>query len=384
MASRPRRRAIRSSCSSAGSSVASRRARAGYRRLLTTALGARRIFIVGFLAAVGCSFALAPFLGQNFFPPVEGDQIKLHVRAQTGTRIEETARLCDRVEAAIRATIPPDALVNIVDNIGLPISGINAAYGNSGTIGASDADILITLKPGREAEADELRRRGCASACRANFPGRRFAFLPADIVTQILNFGLPAPIDVQVIGSNLDANRAYADDLLRRIARVTGVADARIQQAFNAPTLNVDVDRTRASQVGVERTRRRDEPAGHAGRQHPDGADLLAQSEERRFLSDRRAVAAILGRYARPAWRPCPPRKADSKQLLGGVATMTRGDSDAVVSHYAVQPVIDIFATNHGRDLGAVSRRHPEHPRRNGQGRAARLDRSCCAARPRP
>ncbi len=224
--------------------------RAFYRRLLVTALAGRRLFIVGFLAAVAASFALAPYLGRNFFPPIESTQIALHVRAPTGTRIEETALEVDRIEAAIRSIIPPQALSAIVDNIGLSISGINMAYSNTGTIGASDADILISLGDGREAEAP-----GYVKALRETLPrkfaGTTFAFLPADIVTQILNFGLPAPIDVQIAGPNPEANRAYADKILPRIARVTGVADARIQQAFNAPTLNVDVDRTRAQLVGV-------------------------------------------------------------------------------------------------------------------------------------
>ncbi len=327
--------------------------RVAYRRLLATALGGRWVFVIGFLAAVGCSFALAPLLGQNFFPPVEGDQIKLHVRAQVGTRIEETARLCDRVEAVVRATIPPQALVNIVDNIGLSISGINTAYGNSGTIGASDADILISVKPKWASKVEgfvnQLRER-----LPTEFPGTTFAFLPADIVTQILNFGLPSPIDVQVIGRNLDANRTYADLLLRRIARVDGVADARIQQAFNAPTLNVDVDRARASQVGLSErdvaTSLQDTLAGSI------------QTAPTFWLNPRNGVSYPIVAQSPQYWvdslsglETVPASQGDSKQLLGGIATVRRGVSDAVVSHYAVQPVIDIFATNNERDLGAVS-----------------------------
>ena len=224
--------------------------RAFYRRLLITALGGRRLFVAGFMVAVLASFGLAPYLGRNFFPPIESTQIALHVRAPTGMRIEETAVEVDKIEAAIRSIIPPESLSTIVDNIGLPISGINMAYSNTGTIGASDADILITLKDGREAEAP-----GYVKALRetlpGQFPGTSFAFLPADIVTQILNFGLPAPIDVQIFGTKIEANRAYADKILASIARIPGVADARIQQAFNAPTFDVDVDRTRAELVGV-------------------------------------------------------------------------------------------------------------------------------------
>ena len=201
------------------------------------------------MAVVVVSFGLAPFLGQNFFPSVDGGQIKLHIRAQTGTRIEETARLCDQVEGAVKANIPAGELDNIVDNIGLPISGINMAYGNSGTIGPEDADILISLK------ADHHPTEGYVETLREllprKFPGVKFAFLPADIITQILNFGLPAPIDLQVVGPNQEANNAYAQELLKRIRAVPGIADLRIQQEFDHPELRVDVDRSLASEVGL-------------------------------------------------------------------------------------------------------------------------------------
>src|ERR1700691_4025973 len=188
-----------------------------------TALAGRFLFIAGFMAAVLASFALTPYLGRNFFPPIESPQIALHVRAPTGTRIEATGREADKSEAPIGSIISPESLRSIVDNIGLSISGINMAYSNTGSICASDADILITLNDGREAEAP-----GYVKAMReqlpSQFPGTTFAFLPADIVTQILNFGLPAPIDVQIIGSKIEANRAYADKPLGKIARVPRVA----------------------------------------------------------------------------------------------------------------------------------------------------------------
>ena len=225
--------------------------RALYRRLLETALGARWLFIGGFLLAVACSFALVPYLGQNFFPPVASAQIKLHVRAPTGTRIENTAAIVDRVEAAIRKIIPPDALGPIVDNIGLPVSGINQTYNNSGTVGAADADLLVTVNPEHESDADDYVRK-MREALPRSFPGTTFAFLPADIVSQILNFGLPAPIDVQIVGRDFAADHAYANELLKRIARVPGVADPRIQQSSNNPTFGVEVDRLRAAQVGLK------------------------------------------------------------------------------------------------------------------------------------
>ncbi len=328
--------------------------RAFYRRLLITVLSGRWVFIAGFLAAVLCSFALVPYLGRNFFPPVESTQIALHVRAPTGLRIEETGVEVDRIEAAIRKIIPPESLRSIVDNIGLSISGINMAYANTGSIGASDADILITLHDGREAEAPDYVK-AMREQLPALFPGTTFAFLPADIVTQILNFGLPAPIDVQIIGSKLQANRAYADKLLAKIARIPGIADARIQQAFNAPTLNVNVDRTRAQIVGVsERDVAQNLQNVLAG---------SSQTAPTFWLNPKNGVSYPIVAQTPQYWVrslsnleniPASQGSGD-KQILGGVASIKRSVSDAVVSHYAVQPVIDIFATNNDRDLGAVA-----------------------------
>ena len=223
--------------------------REGYRSLLSLVLGRPKTFIAGFLASVILSFGLLPFLGRNFFPTVDSGQILLHVRAPTGTRIEETARLCDLVEQAIRQTIPPEQLDNIVDNIGLPISGINMAYNNSGTIGSEDADVLISLTEGHSPTADFVKE--LRSLLPQKFTGSTFAFLPADIVSQILNFGLPAPIDVQIAGPEREASYAYAIDLMKRIRTVPGIADLRVQQAFDYPQINVDVDRSFAGMVGL-------------------------------------------------------------------------------------------------------------------------------------
>jgi multidrug efflux pump subunit AcrB len=327
--------------------------RAFYRRLLVTALGARRVFIVGFLVVVFCSFALAPYLGRNFFPPIESTQIALHVRAPTGTRIEETALGMGRIETAIRSIIPPWSLHSIVDNIGLPISGINMAYSNTGTIGASDADILITLNDGHEEEAPAYVTAMRETLPR-KFPGTTFAFLPPDIVTQILNFGLPAPIDVQVIGTKIEANRDYATKILGRIARVPGVADARIQQAFNAPTFNVDVDRTRAELVDVSEK--------DVAENLQDALAGSIQTAPTFWLNPKNGVSYPIVAQTPQYWTNSlsaldniPASQGANKQILGGVATTKRSVSDAVVSHYAVEPVVDIFATNNERDLGAVS-----------------------------
>ena len=232
-----------------GFEVRFERFRERYRSLLTMALDRPKTFMVGFLLCVVVSFGLAPFLGSNFFPSVDSGQILMHVRAQPGTRIEETARLMEQIEQTVRATIPPHQLDNIVDNIGLPFSGINMAYQNTGTIGPEDGDALISLKEDHDPSAGYVK--ALRTVLPQKFPGTTFSFLPADIVSQILNFGLPAPIDVQVIGSKLKENYAYASDLLKRIRQVPGIADLRIQQVFNYPQINVEVDRTLAAEVGL-------------------------------------------------------------------------------------------------------------------------------------
>ncbi len=349
------------------------RARAEYRRLVTAAVGAGGIFIVGFLVAVGCSFALSPFLGQNFFPAVAGNQLKLHLRAPTGTRIEKTARLSSQVEEVIRAVIPPDALGPIVDNIGLPLSGINSAYNNSGTVGPGDADILITLKPGHRAESDDYVRE-LREALPPLFPSASFAFLPADIVSQILNFGLPSPIDVQVFGPDQNRNRAYADVLLKRIARVAGVADARIQQAFNNPTFKVDVNRAQAALIGLTEGDIAKSMQELAVRQFQARSDVLDQSQEWRRLSDRRANPAILAEFdLQPAEYSSfrGRRVANSRRRRQG---QPRGKS---VGRFALRGPAGhrYFRDEQRARPGCGVRRYTDDHRRHRERRAARLDR---------
>ena len=328
--------------------------RQGYVGLLALALRHRRRVIAGFLGVSLLSFALAPALGQDFFPSVDGGQIKIHVRAQTGTRIEETTALADRVGAAIRRIIPPAELDSVVDNIGLSVSGINMAYNNSGTIGTEDADILVSLKARHGATADYVRRM--REVLPQQFPGVGFAFLPADMVSQILNFGAPAPIDLQVVGSNVSADRKYAEELLARIRRIPGVADARIQQAFQQPTLDVNVDRSLAGLVGVNERDAADAMlttlAGSSqvyptfwldpktGVSYPVAIQMPQQD-----------ISSLNGLQALPV----TPGAGGAPQLLGGVADIQRSPSAALVSHYNVRPVIDIYATPQGRDLGAVA-----------------------------
>ena len=325
-----------------------------YRALLSLALGRPKTFIGGFLACVVLSFGLWPFLGENFFPAVDSGQILMHVRAQPGTRIEETARLFDLIEQTVRGIIPPDQLDNIVDNIGLPFSGINMAYQNTGTIGPEDGDALISLKEDHEPTADYIKR--LRTVLPQKFPGATFSFLPADIVSQILNFGLPAPIDVQVIGNNQKANYAYATDLLKRIRTVPGIADLRIQQVFNYPQINVEVDRTLASEVGLtQRDVANSLLVTLSGSQqvHPNfwlnpengvSYPIVAQMPQYRVdtMSDLINV-------------PLASSETNALQYLGGLAQITPGPSPGIVSHYNVQPVVDIYGAVQGRDLGALS-----------------------------
>ena len=225
------------------------RLRATYHDLLSMALRRRPVFVTGFLVVVALSFLLVPYLGRNFFPAVDAGNILMHVRTQIGTRVEETANQLADVQKAIRKIIPPDDIDTLTDNIGMPISGINMTYNNTGVIGPADGDIQIKLKEGHK-PTDEYVRELREQLPRL-FPGMNFSFLPADIVSQILNFGAPAPIDLQIRGANQQANFVYANQLLSRIRKIPGIADARIQQSPNAPTFNIEVDRTRAQYVGL-------------------------------------------------------------------------------------------------------------------------------------
>jgi multidrug efflux pump subunit AcrB len=330
--------------------------RSTYRGLLHLCLHNRIKVIAGFMGFTLLSLALAPYLGQDFFPSVDGGQIKIHIRAQTGTRIEETTKLADRIGEAIHNIIPADQLSGIVDNVGLSVSGINMAYNNSGTIGVEDADILISLKPNHAPTADYVKTM--REQLPRQFPGTSFAFLPADMVSQILNFGAPAPIDLQVIGNDLQADRKYADELLSRIKRIPGIADARIQQAFQQPTLNVNVDRSLAGLVGLS-----EKDAATSMLTTLAGSSQINQIY---WLNPKTGVSY-------PVSVQTPQRDIDTmkglrnmpltagagtgtdSQLLGGLATIQRTRSDAVASHYNVRPVIDIYATPQGRDLGAVA-----------------------------
>jgi multidrug efflux pump subunit AcrB len=326
-----------------------------YRELLTMALAYRRAFVLGFLGVVAASFLLVPWLGENFFPGIDAGQIKLHMRAQTGTRIEETARLATQVEKTIRRVIPSGELSSVVDNIGLPVSGINITYSNSAPIGAADADILISLNQGHQPTADYVTQ--LREQLPREFPGASFAFLPADIVSQILNFGLPAPIDIQVVGFKREENRAYAAHIMSRIKRIAGIADLRIQQAFNQPELRVDVDRTRAQQMGLtERDVATSMLVSLSGSAQTAPTFWVNPKNHVSYPIVVQTPQYDLDSLSNLENIPVSASDKAQSQLLGGLANISRGQGEGVVSHYDVQPTIDIFGAAEGRDLGAVAK----------------------------
>src|ERR1700730_5651606 len=330
------------------------RVRNAYLGLLQLCLNQRIKVIVGFLGFSILSFGLLPFLGQDFFPAVDVSQIKLHIRAPTGTRIEETTALADRIGTAIHGIVPANELDGIVSNIGLTVSGINMAYNNSGTIGAAEADILISLKPNHAPTDDYIKTM--REKLPQQFPGTTFAFLPADIVSQVLNFGVPAPIDLQVAGRDLAADRKYANALLTKVREIPGIADARIQQAFQQPTLNVKVDRSLTSLAGLT-----EKDVATAMLTTWSGSSQSAPtywldpangvSYPVSVQTPQRDINTMTGLKNIPV----TSSGAGAAQLVGGLANVERTNSNAVVSHYNVQPVIDIYATPQGRDLGALA-----------------------------
>jgi multidrug efflux pump subunit AcrB len=330
------------------------RLRAGYRGWLAIVLSHRRVFGWSFLAACLASFALLPWLGEDFFPSVDGGQFTLHMRAPTGTRIEETARLCALVENFIREQIPPREVSSIIDNIGLPYSSLNLSYSNSAPVGTGDADILVQLSPQHHPTAGYVNKLRLKLA--TQFPGTTFYFLPTDMVSQILNFGLPAPIDVQVTGRRLPENRQFADELLAKLKYIPGIVDLRIQQPFDLPKLHIDVDRTRAAQAGFT--------------QHDIASDLLIslsgsfQTAPSFWLDPKNQVSYSVTTMT-PQYRveslqdleniPLTGSNRARPEILGDLASFSRGAALAEVSHYNIEPVIDIYGGVQGRDLGGVA-----------------------------
>jgi multidrug efflux pump subunit AcrB len=331
--------------------------RDGYHNLLDLCLHHRPIFLTGFLGiCVALLLLVTPWLGQDFFPAVDAGQFKLHLRAPTGTRIEETARLCDLVEQAIRSQVPPEEISSIIDNIGLPYSGINLSYSNSAPVGPADADVLVSLSEKHHPTAKYVHDLRMSLA--RQFPGVTFSFLPADIVSQILNFGLPAPIDLQIVGNNQAANHQFADALLEKLRSVDGIADLRIQQPFDQPKLHVWVDRTKAQEIGYT--------------QRDVAQNLLIslsgsfQTSPTFWLDPKNGVSYNIATQT-PQYRvdtlqdleniPVTGNNPNAPpEILASLASFNRGVGLAVSSHYNIQPVIDIYASLQGRDLGGVSR----------------------------
>ncbi len=366
----------------------------GYLSLLTLCVDHAVVFIILFMVfAVGSIAILVPWLGQDFFPAVDSGQFKIHVRARTGTRIEETAALCDHIDATIRQNVPADEVVTIVDNIGLPYSSLNLTYSTSAPIGPGDADIQVQLTRDHHPTADYVEKLRAVLV--RQYPGVIFYVLPVDIVTQILNFGLSAPIDIQIVGPNLYGNRALAERITDEIRYIPGAADVRIQQAFDYPKLTVDVDRTRAQAIGLT--------------QRDVAQSLLValsgsfQTSPNFYLDPRSGVTynvaiqtpqykvdslaalnslPVTGTSSSQAFNGAAatgaPGAARPAQVLGNLATITPGAELAVVSHYDVQPVIDIYANVDGTDLGSVTRKVEEviarHQKNNELPRGSHFD----------
>jgi multidrug efflux pump subunit AcrB len=357
--------------------------RNGYVRLLTLCVDFAGVFLIIFAVfAVGSVALLVPWLGQDFFPAVDAGQFKIHVRARTGTRIEETAALCDHIDATIREHIPAKEVVTIVDNIGLPYSGLNLSYSTSAPIGPEDADIQVQLSP-KHHPTDEYVQELRGELAR-EYPGVTFYVLPVDIVTQILNFGLSAPIDIQIVGPNLYGNRVVAEKMLNDVRYVPGATDSRIQQPFDYPNFTVNVDRTRAQSIGF--TQRdvaqsllvamsgsfQTTPSFYLDPRNGVSYNVAVQTPQYRLdsmsalkslpvtrsasASTSANTSANTGSDPAPMETNAPGAAQQPVQVLGNLAQFKPGAELGTVSHYDVQPVLDIYANVEGTDLGSVTR----------------------------
>jgi len=342
--------------------------REGYRDLLAMCLRNTRIVVILFIGFAALSMLLVPWLGQDFFPAVDAGQFTLHTRVKSGTRIEEVARQIDKIEVAIRQEIPKEQLKGIIDNIGLPYSGINLTYSNSGVASAADADILVSLNEKHDPTAQfvsKVRKR-----IHRDFPGVITSFPPADIVAQILNFGLPAPIDVQVIGANIAANAGVAYKLVDQISRIPGAVDVRVQQPQDSPRLNAVVDRTLASQLGITESQVANSLLGALSgsvQTNPNfwvdpkngvSYSLNTQSPQYSIDSlDALQNLPILGPAGTASTTPASGISATGAptQILGNLVQFNRSTEAPIVTHYNIQPVIDIYGATEGKDLGYVA-----------------------------
>lgn len=331
------------------------RVRTSYQAVLTTLVYRKSLFVPLFLGICLSAAILIPFLGQDFFPTSDTGQFKLHVRTKTGTRIEETARLFDEVDRAIRRDIPSDQLETIIDNIGLPYSQMNLSYSNSGQVGTADGDIMVSLAEKHRPTADYVRnlRRNLPR----QFPGTIFYFLPADIVTQILNFGLPAPIDLQIEGNDVQASRAYAGRLLPQLQRIPGAVDLHVHQVFDEPKLHIQVDRTKAAMSGfsqLDLARNfltslsgsfQTQPTFWLNPQNGVSYSLVTQTPQYRIqtLQDLRNI-------------PISGDGQKQPEILSNLAHISRESELGIVTHYNIRRTVDIYGSVQGTDLGAVGK----------------------------
>jgi CzcA family heavy metal efflux pump len=332
------------------------RFRGGYRQLLEITLDHRGLFALGFAAFCFLSLGLVFFLGRDFFPQVDAGLIRLHVRARPGLRVEETARLCDEVERVLRSEIPKEELQTMLDNVGIPNSGLNLSYSSSGTIGTGDAEILIALNPEHHHATAQYVRRLRRELPR-DFPGVEFFFQPADIVSQILNFGLPAPVDIQVVGADMRGNYDIAQGIANRLRQIPGTADVHVQQMMSLPTLYLDMDRTRINQVGLTAQEVAQSvlislsgsfqtaPNFWLNRKNGVSYNIAIQTPQYHMTS----VQDLMNTPVTGASSQTTP------QVLGNLVQLTPAARPAVVNHYNVQPVIDVYASTQGRDLGGVA-----------------------------
>ncbi len=328
--------------------------RGRYHGMLDGAIKRRKAFLIGFFAVVLASFALVPFLGSNFFPSVDSGQVLIHARVPVGTRIEETAARFARIEAAIRRVIPSHEIATMVDNIGMPASSINVTYNNTGVMGTQDGDFQIALGEEHAPTAEYVRK--LREVLPREFPDTTFSFPPADIVSQILNFGSPAPIDVQVRGRDLDGDYRYAQQLLKRIRAIPGVADARIQQSNRAPTFNVDIDRTQSQLLGLTtRDVTNSMVVNLAGSSQVAPTYWLNPATGVTYPIVMQTPQSDIDSLSALSALPVGNGSSAGGATLGGIARFTRSSGSALVSQYNVAPMVQIHATTQDRDLGGVA-----------------------------
>lgn len=331
------------------------RLRSGYRDLLVVCLHHRALFLIAFFVLSGLSLlVIYPWLGQDFFPAADAGQFKLHVRAHAGTRIEDTAALCDLVDQTVRESIPAKELGTIIDNIGVPYSGINLSYSTSGVIGSWDADVMVALNKNHRPTEDYIQLlRG---RLQKRFPGVTFYFLPTDIVNQILNFGLPAPLDIQIIGADVVANHQLAEQMMAQLGHVPGAVDLHIQQSFDLPDFQVDVNRSKASQVGLSQANVADSVLTTLSGSF--------QTSPQFWLNWKNGVSYNIA-VQEPQYRIDTLRQLETipvtggsapMQILSNIASVRRGSEPSTVSHYNVMPVIDIYGSVDGTDLRSVAK----------------------------